>query len=282
MDTITVKIFFVGLCSFLNMHDKVDLMPPPSVIVHHIENHHPFIGWDINQTTLDNENTFAFNKTANNTHYIEFEGEELSINDDPSGDPQIDTTFDQHIASIGTYGKVGAAPVFDQKHVPLTGQEPDETEVAAYLEFGHGHIISDWQTQYPYIFTEPVHHAQSTASKPYDRRVAYYFDTTNGALVVVARAFDNSSKRKFIFRPKAPGGEVQVWIGNSMDIDYDMNPSPTITEKVASHFKYFYNDLANKKLALYVPVLDGNLPDPVTNAPVGGVGSGFCGPDNQP
>jgi hypothetical protein len=276
----TVDILIVGLCSFLNMHDKVSYMPPPSVILHRppamIKMHTPYIAWKDTETTLENAGGYPVQKTTNGTKFLVLDGEELTLNDDHSGLPKIDATFDNNVASIMKFGNLQATPVFNQKLVPLKGNLPDSSKVAAYVEFGHGTISSDWQTEKQYIFRDSGGVAVDATPRNYDRRVLYTYQA-DPALVILARKFDGSARRRLVFTPTT-GTTVIVWLGNSVNIDEDMLQKPPITTTTGDHFAAFYDTLAVMPTVL-IPVLNGAAP---STQPAGGLGTGYCGPDNQP
>jgi hypothetical protein len=285
MATTSVEILFVGLCSFLNMNNQYSFMPPPSVVLHRTDQsmkHQAFIAWDQNSVALQNAASFPVLYTKNGTAFLKVDSEELALNDDQSAGPTFvdQTTFFKSVPRITLYGDLPQTPDFEPKHVPPKGQMPDPGAEAAYLEFGNGTISSDWQTEKQYVFRDGNGVAMDTTARYYHRRVKYAYTASGNALVIVARKFDNSLRRKLIFKPIS-GTAVTVWIGNSMNIDEDMNPTPPIKNKIAAHFKFFYGTLLNPPSTLYVPVIEGPL-TPLQKPPAGGAGTGYCGPDNQP
>jgi hypothetical protein len=97
--------------------------------------------------------------------------------------------------------------------------------------------------------------------------------------VILAVKYDNSSLRRLVFKPVS-GTKVTIWMGNSMDIDEDMDPNPPDTNPIASHFKFFYDTLAVKP-TIYIPIAEGNGSNSPHN-PATGNATGYCGPDGQP
>ncbi|MCU1229193.1 MAG: hypothetical protein JWO97_2077 [Acidobacteria bacterium] len=285
MASTTVEIFFVGLCSFLNMHNDYQYMPPPSVVMHRVDpsmKHVAFIAWNDADVVLDGAANFPVRKTKNGEFFLTLDGEELSLNDDTSGMPTVDKAdFDANIASIMKYGDLPETPLFDPAHVPDRGKLPNTTGEAAYLEFGKGTITTDWPTRYKYIFREQTSGtAVNTTARPYNRRIKYAYTAGSDSVVITARKFDNSSRRKLVFKPRT-GTAVTLWMGNSMNIDEDMMETPPVYNKSATHFEHLYNTLAVKPTKIYIPVIDGTFtPDP--KPPGGGAGTGYCGPDGQP
>lgn len=280
----TVEILFVGLCSFLNMDNSVNYMPPPSVIMHRVPTmkHVAFIAWDEAETKLDDAANLPVLRTKKGRPFIMLDAEEISLNDDFSALPTLDATFKNGVARLSKYANLSAVPVFDQRRVPIKGHLPDGAVEQAYLEFGSGTISSDWETEKEFVFrdTKTATPADATPRK-YHRRVHYVFPAAANALTVVLRKFDNSAHRRLVFRPVS-GTNTRVWIGNSMDIDEDLNPTPPIKNKTAIHFAAFYDTLAVQPAKVFVPVIEGTITPPVGAPPAGGSGTGYCGPDNQP
>jgi hypothetical protein len=306
----TVEILFVGLCSFLNMENKVNYMPPPSVVMHRVDpatNHVTFIAWKESETTLDNAANLPVMRTRNQTPFIMVDAEEISLNNDLSELPTLDATFKDHVARLTKYANLAATPLFDQTRVPLPGRMPSPKVEQAYLEFGKGTVSSDWPTSRTFVFRDDELNAADETARTYDRRVLYTYPTAADALAIVLRKFDNSTHRRLVFRPAA-GTTVRVWIGNSTDIDEDMSETPKITNDFAEHFRFFYDTLALPPATQYIPVAeDGTTTSKEARArrqsaaknshtrhsaradatqlddpPAGGSGTGYCGPDNQP
>jgi hypothetical protein len=286
MASTSVEIFFVGLCSFLNMHNDVAYMPPPSVIMHRVSDttmkHTPFIAWDDKLFDLQNAANFPVRHTKNGTAFLTFDGEELSLNDDQSALPDVDAaTFDKYVAHIMKYGDLSETPLFDPAHVPGPGKLPSATAEAVYLEFGSGKITSDWDTEKTYIFhNQDNNDVVDNTARKYHRRIRYAYTAGSDFVVITARKFDNSSHRKLIFKPKS-GTAVTLWMGNSMNIDEDMTQMPPLKSKAAKHFAFLYETLAVKPTKIYIPVIEGDI-TPQTNPVGGGSGTGYCGPDGQP
>lgn len=286
MSNLTVNVNFVGLCSFLNVYDNQALMPPPTVTLHNAPQHTAYLAWNEQDTYLDSPVSGPLNQTPGGIWYVELEAEQLTLNNDMTSTPDVDTaTFGKNIASLMKYGKV-KTPIFDQHRVPLPGGMPDPDNELAFMLLGAGTLSSDWETQYPYAFQDGNGN-ESVPARKYHRRATYSFDIASKALIVTATKYDGTlTSRGFKFKPVVSGQPVTVWIANADDLDEDLTPNPPVNSPVAEHFKYFYADLADKSADIYVPVIPSDaFPTPSTtptNVPAGGLGTGYCGPDNQP
>lgn len=258
------EIIFVGLCSFLNLANDIDHMPPPSVILTADKDHTPFIAIDPTKIKVEGV-TFGSNPPY---AYIKLDGEELTFNDDRSVPPRVGFSLSA-VASLGAYGRV-ANPVWNEDYVPKKMKHPKSKQVAAYAEFGNGELTADNKTTIEWEFRDSK--GNKTITGKFARNVHYKFTPANGILYIEARSLDGTGKRVMKFTPinNAP---LQIWIGNSMDITKDIKGYNPTSLEPGHHFKHFYKHLQGSP-AVFIPYPIGIVAK--------GAESGYCGPDREP
>lgn len=272
-----VEIVFIGLCSFLNIDGTHLEMPPPSVILHNDSAHTPYIAYDTTKVVLSSTPTVTPTSLGGNYAIIKLTGEELILNDNAGAKPNAKTDFDK-VVHFATYSG-DASPSWHRARVPLNGDLPDDSEVAAYIELGGGDLYGERVSPIRWQFKDPGNGTLSgQQADKFARAVRYKFMSATDNLIIRARALDGTSHRRLVFTATTLGQPVEVYIGNSVknkelkDIVWIEPPN----HAPGTHFMVFYKTVDDPLAHMFIPFpIESPGPDK-------GPDTGYCGPDNQP
>ena len=210
------EIIFVGLCSFLNVHNTASFeMPPPSVIV--LQEHHtPFLAFDADEVEAVDGNGAAIGQQIGISayRYVELKGEELTVINAPNGLPTVAASFDA-IAKASAYAPESKMDEYDRDYIPRGNGRPSKKVVAAFLRFGGGTLARGRLTNVPYVF-QLKDGREKTISGRFAEEGIYSFP--GESIRIDASDLETRAlTRKMVFTPKKTGNGtasgVRIWIG---------------------------------------------------------------------
>lgn len=301
------EIIFVGLCSFLNVHDTVKYdMPSPSVIVMNEDDHTPFIAFDSDEVeAVDGNGKPIGNPVPGSTalKYIVLQGEELVLLNGPSGVPRVAESFDA-VASASMYAPESKSDTYDEDYVPKQNGKPKKSAVSAFLMFGGGSLGRGRLTAVPYVF-QTVGGGDQTIAGRFAEEVIYSFPADRIRLSAVDLE-DPARTRSLAFLPKNLGQGVptgiRVWIGAAADVARIEGSGIAGTIRGKQHGPYLdaghmvlFNKMFKPATTTAKKKVKDRVPHPVRDwvvasaAPKGSHAkglraeeSGYCGPDQKP
>lgn len=303
-------IVFSGLCSFLNVTDSNPTMPEPSVILvrtdgaaeipHHMHGdgghvHIPFVAFDSTKIGVEVSAGLASDEIPQvpTFRFFRLDGVKLSIANASRGKPTVRRNYNRVVRKDDYFPE--AKNKWNRDFVPRRGRNPKSTAVAAFMRFGEGTISAHRISKVQYKFV------REGSKKPFVGRfaeeVVYRFRHSGRSVVIELSDLVTRRKvGKLTFSPVAPSArKLTIFIGNNMPDAMDDAVRRTVRESSSAgndHF-VFLNLVASKRLVAKGPVAEpvepreesepkkaGPSDTPVEEPPVGGPGTGFCGPGN--
>jgi hypothetical protein len=245
------------------------------------ETHIPHISFNVNDVRVNEEAAPFFQGVpmAPAFRFIQLNGVEIEIANDPPGKPVVDPSYDQVVKKDQYWPE--AANLWNRDYVPERGNQPKRSAVVGFMRFGSGRIKAGRLAPVQWKFERK---GRAPLVGTFAEEVIYS-DFPHSGDDVVLRLLDVETRemiQELRFSPARPDLEkLTLFIGNndSDDIDNAVQQLSAIDMRDNVHFK-FLNRVASIPDPGRIPrVIRPRVPvDPDLG---GGVSTGPCGPTSS-
>lgn len=245
--------------------------------------HIPHISFNSNEVRVDDASESLFKQVpfAPGFRYMQLNGVEIEIENDPAGQPSVDASYDT-ILKRDNYWPA-ATGSYNPDVVPLSaGARPKASAVVAFLRFGSGTISGgigaprEWKFERP--GRDPLIGTFATEG------IYSGFPHSGNDIVLNLRSLDTGDILHTVrFSPIDPAlPKMKLFIGNNDkdDIDNAVLRAPSTGMGDSDHFK-FLNLTAAPSLVASGPIPTVIEPAAAVPDVLGGVSTGPCGPTSS-